>query len=130
MHIVQGGGKIVAEQPLGAQPALLAYDPQGAAFYVAERASNHQQNRATVVTPKVKWRAILGLLLVALAVLSEFNWVWGLLFLLWVIPDIRQGSTHFLEHVERRKNPIVYWLIISVWAGLSLYLLLENIVGV
>jgi len=34
--IEKNGGKIVAEQPLGSQCALLAYDPQVAAFYIVE----------------------------------------------------------------------------------------------
>ena len=34
--IEQNGGQIVAEQPLEGLPALLAFDPQGAAFYVVE----------------------------------------------------------------------------------------------
>lgn len=34
--VQQHGGGIVAEQPLGNQPALLVNDPQGAAFYVIE----------------------------------------------------------------------------------------------
>jgi len=34
--IEENGGEIVAEQPLGDRPALLAYDSQGAAFYIVE----------------------------------------------------------------------------------------------
>jgi len=66
---------------------------------------------------------------VALAVLTETNWIWGLLFLIWVVPDIQRGSTHFLEHVERRSNPVVYWLIITTWLILSVYLLAEVVQG-
>lgn len=126
-NIKQNGGKIVAEQPLGNQPAVLAYDPQGAAFYITERKPNMDPNGGKLNPREIKWRAIIGLIIVALAVLSELNWIWGLLFLFWIVPDLMRGSTHFLEHVERRKNPIVYWLIISVWLALSLYLLFENV---
>ena len=122
--IEQSGGKIVAEQPLGSLPAVLAYDPQGAAFYVVEGKRDSDVNHKVIATPTTKWRAISGLAVVAAAILIEVNWIWGLLFLLWVIPDIRRGSTHFLEHVERRKNPVVYWLIISTWVALSVYLML------
>jgi len=126
-YVEQFGGKIVAEQPLGSERAVLAYDPQGAAFYMIERNHDLETSQKNLDTRKTKWRAIFGLFIVTVATLSEFNWVWGLLFLFWVIPDIRHGSTHFLEHVERRKNPVVYWLIISVWVILSLYLLFENV---
>ena len=128
-QIERSGGQVVGEQPLGNRPALLAYDQQGAAFYVVERAlhSNTDPQEATKHSPK--WRAILGLVIVATAVLLEANWIWGLLFLLWVIPDIQHGSTHFLEHVEQRKNPVIYWLIVTTWVVLSIYLLFDWTIG-
>ncbi len=120
-RVERGGGQIVAEQPVGSRPAVLAYDPFGAAFHVIETSS--LRSSATVKSATVKWRAISGLLLIAFAILLEANWLWGVLFLLWVVPDLKSGSTHFLEHVERRRNPVVYWLIIVTWTSLSLYLL-------
>ena len=125
-RIKQAGGQIVAEQPVGERAAILAYDSQGAAFYVVEMASTATPNPVTgKQSSPIKWRALSGLLLVALAVLLEANWFWGLLFLLWVIPDIKNGSTHFFEYVERHQNPITYWLIMATWVLLSLYLLLD-----
>jgi len=127
--IEKNGGKIVAEQPLGNRQAMLAYDSQDAAFYIVEvgdksYVSDHDEK---VQTPK--WRAILGLLIVAIAVLTEANWVWGILFLIWVVPDVRRGSTHFLEYVERSKNPVVYWLIIATWLALSVFILIDAVIG-
>ena len=71
-----------------------------------------------------KWRAILGLILVALALFFEADLVWGVLFLLWVIPDLRSGITYFFEPIERDANPFVYWLIMMTWIVLSLWMLL------
>ena len=118
------GGRVIAEKTLPDRTSVLAYDSQGAAFCLLEEsvdlqvAKNHTQST-------VKWRAILGLCLVLLSVAFEAMWVWGVLFLIWVIPDIKNGSTHFLEHVERDRNPIVYWVIIVTWVVLSLYLFAE-----
>lgn len=128
-EIEQSGGQIVAEQPLGDTPAMLAYDPQGAAFYVVEGRQDSETHDETTVTATRKWLAMLGLVIVAIAVLLEANWIWGLLFLIWVLPDIRRGSTHFLEYVERSKNPVVYWLIVGTWVTLSIYLLLGQAIG-
>jgi len=126
--IKSAGGQVVTEQPIGEQPALLVYDSQGAAFYIVETAS-----LPNTVTDKksfmVKWRAMLGLLLVALAIVLEANWIWGVFFLLWVIPDLKTGSTHFFEHVERRHNPVIYWLIVATWVTLSIYLLFGSLVA-
>lgn len=117
------GGEVIAEQARGAERSLLTLDSQGAAFYVVERNAG-QSALVEKQSSGIKWRAISGLLLVSVAVLFEFHWLWGLLFLLWIIPDLITGSTHFLEHVDRKNNPIVYWLIIATWASLSSYLLL------
>ena len=127
-RIEKCGGKVVAKQLLGNLPTMLACDSQGAAFYmleVLEEKDNAIACDGKTKTQTCKWRAIVGLVIVAVAVLTDANWVWGLLFLIWVVPDIRHGSTHFLEHVERRRNPVVYWLIIGTWLTLSIYLLLE-----
>lgn len=121
--IEKAGGQIVAEQPLGSHDALLAYDSQGAAFYIIEDDSLLDTTEPPQPTSGFKWRAILGLVIVSLAVVFDATWAWGLLFLLWLLPDLRSGHTHFLEHVQRRTNPIVYWLIMVTWVVLSLYLL-------
>jgi len=135
MDIQQAGGRVVHDQSVGKKASALAYDSQGSAFFLMEGGSslktnaqsnqfdeNPQIDNATPSTPK--WRAMLGLFIVLIAILFELNPVWGVLFLIWIIPDLKSGSTHFLEHVERHKNPIVYWLIMATWLALSLYLLL------
>lgn len=68
-----------------------------------------------------KWRSILGLLLVWLAVWFNWQWVWGILFLLWVVPDIISGVTYFMEPISKYENPILYWIIISSWLLMSAY---------
>ncbi len=73
----------------------------------------------------IKWRALLGLGLVFTALAFNLRWLFGVIFLLWMLPDIRSGTTHFLEPVSRRQNPFVYWAVIITWVLLSLYLLVE-----
>lgn len=128
-NIEKNGGKIVAEQAMGDQSALLAYDSQDAAFYIVEAKHDSHAVGETSNQSTHKWRAILGLVIVALAVTTEASWIWGLLFLVWVVPDIRRGTTHFLEFVDRRSNPIVYWLIMITWLTLSIYLLVDGAIG-
>ncbi|AFY39598.1 Glyoxalase/bleomycin resistance protein/dioxygenase [[Leptolyngbya] sp. PCC 7376] len=118
--VEKAGGQVVAEDKVGDRPALLAYDSQGAAFYLIE---TKKESGATKHSEKsqFKWRASLGLFFVTLAIILNLNWVWGILFLLWVIPDIQSGSTYFFELVECRENPIIYWLIMVMWIALSIY---------
>ncbi|MEM1097596.1 MAG: VOC family protein [Planctomycetota bacterium] len=118
--IERAGGRILASQPRAGRDALLAEDSQGAAFYVI---ASDAIASAPVPSAKLPLRAWLGLLIVAMAVVFDAAWVWGLLFLVWVAPDLFRGSTHFLEHVERRRHPATYWTIVVTWLVLSLYLL-------
>jgi len=118
--IQQCGGEIVAEQALGERHSVLAYDNQGAAFYVGHK-SNDSTAAQSELNSTIKWRAIAGLIVVALAFVLNINWIWGVLFLLWVIPDINKGSTYFFDHIDRRHNPIIFWLVVATWVVLSGY---------
>lgn len=73
----------------------------------------------------LKLRAMLGLLLVIVAVIWEIEWVWGVIFLAWVIPDLIARETHFFEQVTRADNPVLYWSIMVTWIILSVYLLVS-----
>ena len=68
-----------------------------------------------------KWRSILGLILVYIAMWYNWQWIWGILFLIWVIPDLFSGVTYFIEPIEKSKNPMLYWIIIVSWILMSLY---------
>ncbi len=127
--IEQNHGEILVEQAVGKNPALLANDSQGAAFYIMEDKRNSHTVGETHNTQTIRWRAILGLAMVAVAVVTEANWIWGILFLIWVVPDLWRGSTHFLEYVERHRNPVVYWLIMATWLSLTIYLLFDWVIA-
>ncbi|MEM6784106.1 MAG: VOC family protein [Bacteroidota bacterium] len=127
-RIERAGGQVVASERVGEQEARLAYDTQEAAFYVIERAGARTSTtgKRTATDRDVKWKAVLGLILVAVAVLFSLDWVWGVLFLLWALADVRLGATHFIEVVERRRNPVVFWLIVGTWVSLAAYVLLAG----
>ena len=69
---------------------------------------------------KTQWRVWIGVLFVILITLMNWQWAWGILFLIWVIPDIRNRVTYFIEPVERDGSPILYWVIVLTWIALSL----------
>ena len=70
-------------------------------------------------------RTILGLALVYLAVLLSWDWIWGILFLFWVIPDLITGVTHFISAVSRERSPLLYWAIMATWMLMSVYMIAE-----
>ncbi|PZW42609.1 hypothetical protein LX95_00925 [Mesonia algae] len=68
-----------------------------------------------------KWRTILALVLMYVAMIMNWSWAWGILFLLWVIPDINTGITYFIEPIEKKENPLLYWIIIASWILMAIY---------
>ena len=69
---------------------------------------------------KVKWRTIVGLLLIYVAVALNWQWIWGVFSLFWIIPDFFTGVTYFIEPISRKDNPILYWIIIITWIALAI----------
>jgi len=63
----------------------------------------------------IKWRTILGLVIIYLAMWFNWMWLWGVLFFYWVIPDIFSGVTFFMESIDKKSDPILYWVIMVSW---------------
>jgi|GEM_PF-169110 len=129
--IVGNSGEIVYEDRSLTGPTTLAKDPDGAAFFIREAGAQERQRPADPPSGHAapKWKTILGLLLIFVAVLFEQNWMWGVLFILWTIPALRSGETFFVEPISRRANPVLFWLIVATWIGLSVYLVVADLGG-
>ena len=63
----------------------------------------------------------MGLILLYVAMWFNWQWIWGVLFLIWVIPDLFSGITYFIEPIQKKEHPTLYWVIVSTWVILSLY---------
>lgn len=70
---------------------------------------------STPFTSNIKWKTISGLVIIAVATASGWDWIWGLLFLFWLSLDLKNGVAYFLEPVPRSTNPILFWIIIATW---------------
>lgn len=127
------GGAVIMDLP--AERSMCA-DPQGGHFFLEANANYKAQAGQTSQADAsqgthaqnikgFKWKALLGLIIVWWAVMTEANWLWGILFLLWVIPDLRARATHFLEYITAKDNPILYWAIMGSWLLFAGYLILS-----
>ena len=136
--VEQAGGSIVYHTyhtDLGSH--LIARDDQGAAFTLTAPVNprvdttrlSANDGTQPQIKPALKWRAGLGLVGVYLIVLLEQDWAWGLLFLFWVIPDLKSRVTYFIEPITRASNPVLYWATVLTWLGLSSYLLITPLLG-
>lgn len=72
-----------------------------------------------------KWKTILALLLLIIAVIFEWDWFWALFILLGLIHIIRNGEIHFVESVTKKEHPKLYWTMIGIWSFLALYSILN-----
>lgn len=74
-------------------------------------------------TQRFKWKTILALAIVYVAVFKEWNWPWGVLFIMWTVPALYSGRTYFVEEIDRRNNPILFWIIVGTWITLSIFMI-------
>lgn len=70
-----------------------------------------------------KWKALSGLTLIGIGLVMDWYWIWGILFLIWAINDVRSKRTHLLEEVTRFETPILYWIIVVLWICFGIYAL-------
>jgi predicted transcriptional regulator YdeE len=76
----------------------------------------------------IKWKTIIALAAVWFAVIMNWSWIWGVVFLIWVIPEIRLGRAYFIESVERKQHPLLFWIVILSWILMSVYILVTAFV--
>lgn len=68
-----------------------------------------------------KWRTLVALLLLVLAVIFEWNWFWALFILVGLLHTIKSKKIHFVEEVSLNENPKLYWIMVIIWSLLALY---------
>lgn len=124
--IEKHGGSITYDDSSSGSRQIMAADPQGAAFFLIEGRPGGRMPSSQNWSG-FKWRTILGLALVFGAIWFSWDWLWSILFLVWVIPDLFSGVTYFLEPITRQESPALYWLIVLTWLTLSIYPLVELI---
>lgn len=134
-QLLKGGGTVLYEEPASDGGTLLARDPDGAAFFLVKAGHGRAEDGARDMgetrnvddTGAFKWKTVLGLAVIWIAVVLEFNWVWGVLFIMWTIPAFRTGQTFFVEPLRRSENALLFWFVVGTWIVLSLYLILFDL---
>lgn len=78
-------------------------------------------------TPVTKWRTLIGLVLIYMAVALNLDVIWGVFYLYWVIPDLFRGETYFIEPLRQKEHPVLYWAVVLTLLLLSLYVFIYAI---
>ena len=112
-------GKILYET--SEDRSVLIQDPDGAALFLRETGSAATVSEGQNVreTAGSKWKTLLALAILWIGVVFEVYLIWGILFLLWVIPALKSGETYLVEPIKKLEHPVLYWALVSTWIVLS-----------
>lgn len=81
-----------------------------------------------VSSRNIKWRAIIGIILVMAGIIFNWSILFGVLYITWAIMDIQSGYAFILEDVSRAENPILYWITVMIWLLSGLYVVSEELI--
>ena len=45
-----------------------------------------------------------------------WNWLWGLMFLWWLVPSVLYGEAFLVNEVKREEDPALFWFVVILWA--------------
>lgn len=54
-------------------------------------------------------------------------WVWGLMFLWWLVPSVTTGQTMLVTEINRDADPIMFWAVVTLWALFGLMMIAANL---
>ena len=74
---------------------------------------------------RYKVRAIASLIIIYVATLMNWYWLWGALLLFWAINDLITEQTWLSESVTKRDSPLIYYTIVITWLVFGFYLLIS-----
>ncbi len=61
------------------------------------------------------------------ATMAGLYWVWGLLFIWWVVPAIMSGQALLVFEINSDEDPFLYWAVTVLWAVLGLMLVAASL---
>ena len=61
------------------------------------------------------------------ALVLGLYWVWGLLFVWWVVPTIMNGQAFLVFEINRDEDPVLFWIITALWAVLGLMMIAASL---
>ncbi|KAB1155271.1 hypothetical protein F7018_12410 [Tenacibaculum aiptasiae] len=72
-----------------------------------------------------KWKTIIALFLLILAVLFEWNWFWAFFIIMGLVNVLSSKKIHFVEEVSLEESPRLYWTMVIIWSFLALFSILN-----
>ncbi|WP_419907663.1 hypothetical protein [Hoeflea sp.] len=69
----------------------------------------------------IKPLTILAILVLAVATVMGWLWMWGLLYMYWAVMGPLTGSAFVIESIERSDNPLLFWIICAAWMAAGIW---------
>ncbi len=70
-----------------------------------------------------KWKTVLALLIIYVAVVFNWYWIWGLLFIYWAIHGITSGTAYLIDPIDKKESTGLFWVVILSWVLIGIYFL-------
>ena len=77
---------------------------------------------------RTKIPTIIALIVLLVATVLNWYWIWGLFFLYWAIAAIVMRQAFVVQTVRRDENPVLFWFICVTWLVLALVSILYDLV--
>jgi len=68
-----------------------------------------------------KWRTMVALVPLIIAIVMSWWWFFTLLFIWQIIISLQTEKVEYVEEITKAAHPYLYWLIISIWIFLAVY---------
>ncbi|NOI59855.1 hypothetical protein [Vibrio coralliilyticus] len=74
-----------------------------------------------------RWKTILALLMAVIALKQNLFFVWGMFCVFWSWENFRSKEAYFVERIELKKNPTLFWIIVLSWLAMgALYFFMDK----
>ncbi|MCG8634001.1 MAG: B12-binding domain-containing radical SAM protein [Desulfobacterales bacterium] len=71
----------------------------------------------------LRWKSVLALGIIGMGLWFEWYWIWGVLFIIWAITDLRNRRTYLLDDIPRSDSPLLYWTVVLMWLIMGIWAL-------
>lgn len=70
---------------------------------------------------RFRWKSILALGLIGIGLYFDIYWIWGFIFILWALGDLKSGYTYLMEMIPRSESPVFYWVVVTMWLSMGIW---------
>ncbi|MFE3326980.1 hypothetical protein [Streptomyces sp. NPDC059176] len=52
-----------------------------------------------------------------------YQWLWGLLFIWWAVPSLRNGRAFLVTEIHRSEDALLFWLIVVLFIAFGVLMM-------